>query len=186
MTKPLLGTKVAVLVANGFDEKDLTFVQRALVEQGATIKIVSINQGLVNGWDEGNWGHNYAVDAQLNSALGVDFQALIIPGGHRSIEKLKLTAHSKRFIGSFLAAMKPVAVVGDAVDLMAHNDQLTGRQVSGPEGSREMAEKAGAVWMEAPYIIDASMMSGIGGEDKQFASTMIEHFIHNAEMAEAA
>lgn len=70
MVKSMTGFKIAVLAANGFDEKDLTLAQRALVDAGASVKIVSTDQGLVNGWDGRGWGHNYAVDAQINTALG--------------------------------------------------------------------------------------------------------------------
>jgi hypothetical protein len=130
MAKALQSQKIAVLMANGFNEQDFLTIQKAMIEQGATLKIISTDSGLVNGWDGKGWGHNFAIDAQLNSALGIDYDALIIPGGQRSHDKLKLTAHSRRFIGSFLAAMKPVMCMGDAVQLMAHTDHLSGKTVS--------------------------------------------------------
>ena len=98
----------------------------------------------MNGWEGSGWGHNYAVDAPLNMALGVDYAALIIPGGQRSIEKLKLTAHTRRFIGSFMAADKPVAVMGDAMMLMAMAEQVIDRKVAGPDECRSICEESGA------------------------------------------
>ena len=83
------GMKVAVLVASGFNENHFLKAQKVMQDMSMNVKIISMNQGLVNGWNEENemagWGHNYPVDEQLNSALGVDYDALIIPGGQRSI-----------------------------------------------------------------------------------------------------
>lgn len=160
MQKPLVGTKVAVLVANGFEESHFIAMQRNLQEMGATLKIISTNQGLVNGWNGSGWGHNFAVDAQLNTALGVDYDALVVPGGSRSMEKLKLTAHTRRFIGSFMAAQKPVAIMDDALHLMAFAEQLDNRTVSGNEDMRGMATQAGASWDDATYTVDGEMLTG--------------------------
>ncbi|NQZ13340.1 MAG: DJ-1/PfpI family protein [Alphaproteobacteria bacterium] len=160
MQKPLVGTKVAVLVANGFEETQFIAMQRRLQEMGASLKIISTNQGLVNGWNGSGWGHNFAVDAQLNTALGVDYDALVIPGGSRSMEKLKLTAHTRRFIGSFMAAQKAVAVMDDALHLMAFAEQLDGHTVAGNDDMRSMATQAGASWEDAPMYVDGSMLTG--------------------------
>ena len=99
-----------------------------------------MNQGLVNGWNEEaeGWGHNYAVDTQLNSALGVDYDGLIIPGGKRSIDKMKMTAHTRRFISSFMSSNKPVAVMDDAMDIMDHAQAVEGYNVAMADESAVM------------------------------------------------
>lgn len=166
MAKQLQSLKVAVLMANGFNESDFLAIQRAMIDQGAVLRIVSTDSGLVNGWDGKGWGHNFAVDAQLNTALGIDFDALIVPGGQRSLDKLKLTAHSRRFIGSFMAAMKPVLCMGDAVQLLAHTDHLAGKTVSGPAEKQGVAEAAGAVWSNEAVSHDGTLLSGDTEGDK--------------------
>ncbi len=135
--------KVAVLVANGFDEKNFIKGQKFLMEIGASIKVISMNQGLVNGWnvEENGWGHNYAVDTQLNSALGADYDALVIPGGSRSLEKLKMTAHTRRFIGSFMSARKPVAAMDDALNIMEHAQAIDGYDVANMDEAAIMDRK---------------------------------------------
>lgn len=160
--------KVAVLVANGFEESNFLAAQRFFQEKGVFVKIVSMNQGLVNGWHGEGWGHNYAVDVPLNSALGVDYDALVIPGGKRSLEKLKMTAHTRRFIGSFMNANKPVCVMGDAVDIMMHTQQSEGRMMSGADDVCQM---------------DGNMMTG--NCDQAYFDMMGELFT-NYEVAKAA
>ena len=187
MSKSMLGVKVAVLAANGVTQDDLTAVQKALAAEGASLRLISTDQGLVNGWDGRGWGHNFAVDAQLNTALGVDYDCLIIPGGQRSVDKLKLTAHTKRFIGSFMAAHKPVAVMGDALQLMVYTEQLAGRTVGGPEGMKEAAERAGAIWSSDEIVHDHSLMSGDVEQNRAlFIEEMIKVFNHPMDMQKQA
>ena len=86
--KPLAGRVIAIMLANGFDEIEFTEPQKKLIEAGATTKVVSRANGLVNGWYEGSWGHFFPVDVDLAETLAVDFDGLVVPGGIRSVEKL--------------------------------------------------------------------------------------------------
>lgn len=160
MSKPLLGEKIAVLVANGFCEQALTQMQRALQPLGAVIRVISMDQGLVNSWNGEGWGLTFAPDGVLSEALAADFSALIVPGGQRSNEKLKLTAHTRRFINGFLDTAKPVVMAGDAIDLLVHIEKIAGRSVCAPESMKEAVEKAGAILCEDGYAIHDNLMTG--------------------------
>ncbi len=160
MSKILLGEKLAVLVANGFCEVDLTEAQRALQKLGADVRIIGLDNKLVNSWNGEGWGLHYAADHALNNALAADFSMLLIPGGQRSIEKLKLTAHTKRFINGFLNAKKPLIAFDEAVELLAMTEQLAGRTVTGPEKVKADVAAIGAQWLDKPYAIDGMLMTG--------------------------
>jgi protease I len=131
--KSFSGYKIAVLASNGFDEAQFLGVQKHIQEMGAHMVLVSSNQGLVNGWNGNGWGHNYAVDVPLNTALGVDYDAVVVIGGERSLEKLKQTAHTRRFISSFVSAEKPVCLMADAAYLMRDMEISEGQKVSDTE-----------------------------------------------------
>lgn len=179
MSHSLAGKKIALLIANGFNQADMTSAQRALIAKGANVRIVSPETGLVNGWDNTSWGHNFAVDESLGTALGADFDMVVVPGGERSVNKLKLTAHSKRFLGSFMNAGKPVAIMGDALALMIFSDLLTGRTVDGPDALAAMATQANAVWEGRGEIcMDNNLMSGdvTDATRSVFIETMLSHF----------
>ncbi len=186
--KTITGTKIAVLVANGFSEAHFIAAQKTMQEMGLTMSIVSPNQGLVNGWNGTGWGHNYAIDQQLNTALGADFDCLIIPGGERSMDKLMMTAHTRRFISSFMTAMKPVAVMGDSIQMMAKIEQLMNREVTGPDAMMDMVKNAGAHWMDAPNHMDGSMLTGVCDEADmpQYLEMMRDMMMPNQDMDQAA
>ena len=133
MKKPLLGEKIAVLVANGFSEKDLTFTQKTLLNAGGNLRMVGMDQGLINSWNDLGWGLNFAADQVLAEALAADYDMLIVPGGQRSIDKLKLTAHTRRFVGGFVSMGKPVAFFEEAVDLLMFAERAKDHTITGPE-----------------------------------------------------
>jgi len=189
MAKALQSQKIAVLISNGFNETEFLTIQKTMIEQGASLRIVSTDSGLVNGWDGKGWGHNFAIDAQLNTALGIDYDAVIIPGGQRSLDKLKLTAHSRRFIGSFIAAIKPVICMGDAVQLLAHTDHVAGRNVAGPDAKKGMVEAAGASWAGADVTLDGTILTGDVEGDKlgSYVAAAIDLMVQSAgSMKQAA
>jgi len=75
--QPLSGSAVAVLVSSGFEETEMTEVQRALLKAGAAIQIVAPDQGLVNGWHGKSWGHFFPVDRQIGSVRLVVLNAKV-------------------------------------------------------------------------------------------------------------
>jgi protease I len=182
MSKPLHGVKIAILVANGFCEADMTETQRALAEAGANIRIVSPEQGLVNGWTGESWGHHFAVDATLSTALGADYAMVVVPGGQRSHDKLKLTAHTRRFVSSFLMAKKPVVLFDDALNVLLATETAVGRTVNGPEKFKAPVETAGGMWSEESPCLDDSLMSGkVTAENrKDFIKATIVFFAERA------
>ena len=80
MTRTTLsGQKIAIMVANGFDEKNFVEIQKMLMTQNVVLKVVSPNSGLVNGRNGDQAGISYPVDSLLSDTLAIDYDALVIP-----------------------------------------------------------------------------------------------------------
>jgi len=188
MRRPLQGVKVAMLVANGFSQSDMIAAQKALLEAGANVRVVSSENGLVNGWEGEGWGHHFAVDAPLGTALAADYSILVIPGGQRSMEKLNLTGHTKRFISSFMNANKPVIAMDTALHILILTDNIRERTVSGPETMRDLVLQAGGEWNSKPVCIDGQLMSGPIDNERRaaFISAMMNHVVDGVLAAQAA
>ena len=177
--------KIAVLLSSGFNEGDLTSLQKALMPYKPDIRIVSTTRGLVNSWTGENWGLSFAADKALNETLSSDFSMLVIPGGQRSMEKLKLTAHTKRFIGGFLDTGKPVVAMGEALDLLAFIDKVDGRTVSGPDIMKDVMLQAGATWSDDNPAVDDNLMTGVRDGDA-FVESVIAFLGDTPAMDQAA
>lgn len=181
MSASLSNQKIAVLVANGFNEHDLVEMQKAVLPYGGMLRIVGMNHGLINSWNGEGWGLNFAADKVLNSALSSDFSALIIPGGQRSIEKLQLTAHTQRFINGFLDTHKPVVAMGEATELMLKTGKMAGMTMTGPAAMQAEAEAAGATWSGESWAVDGNVMSGnTEVEDRAAMISAVMEFLHTS------
>ena len=124
----LSGKTIAIMVASGFNETGFIAIQRALMEAGAKLKIVSREAGLTNAWNGSGWGMSYPADATLSTALAIDYDGLIIPAGKRHIDTLGNEAHAKRVLRAFLREDMPVLLQGDATAMLRLVDGAHDRQ----------------------------------------------------------
>jgi protease I len=160
--KRLSGKKVAIIVANGFQETHMTEIQKVLTSEGAGSMVVSSEVGVVNGWHEGSWGHNFFVDSGLNKVLPSQYDALIIPGGERSMAALTGNAHAKRIVKGMVESGKPVGVLGRAGLLLVSSECAAGLTLSGNPEVAEQIKQAGAIWSDEAVAVDGGVVSGPG------------------------
>ncbi|MDD3370788.1 MAG: DJ-1/PfpI family protein [Alphaproteobacteria bacterium] len=185
MTAALAGKSIAILAANGFDETQMTEIQRALTGVKASFKTVAPEHGVVNGWQKDHWGHYFPVDAQIGEALGSDFDFLVIPGGERAIAKLKTNLHTRRIVNHFLEAQKPIAAVGAGVALLALSPKSAGLTVAATPDIEEELTAAGALMSEdTSEICDVVLTST--GENTEWVAQAIELFGEVKEELQAA
>jgi len=111
------GKTIALLVGSGFEEKPFVALQRALAAAGASVKVISRDTGLTNGWANGAWGLSYPVDAHIAETLAVDFDALVVPDGKRHTDILSSEAHARRITTAFLRENVPSLLIGSGVEL---------------------------------------------------------------------
>jgi protease I len=171
MQKPLAGRRVAILVGNGFEEMQMTDCQRALLAAGATVKIVSTANGLVNGWHGKGWGHYHPVDQQVSETLAADFDMLLLPSGERSLAKLLETAHTTRIIRGFRDASKPVAAIGTGIDLLKAAERAPDAEIA----AEQTMAISGCV-LTATDTVDMT----------QFTAAMIELFANGEQLIQTA
>jgi len=137
----LSGKTIAIMVASGFDETDFIAIQRAMMEAGAKLKIISREAGLTNAWNGSGWGMSYPADATLSTALAIDYDGLIIPSGARHIDTLQNEAHAKRVLRAFLREDMPVLLQGEAIAML----QLIDGAADRPHATTESADAAAVV-----------------------------------------
>src|SRR5262245_31951903 len=107
----LSGKKVAILVADGFEQVEMTEPKQALERAGAQTKIISPAQGKVKGWQHTEWGDQFAVDVPIAQARADDFDALLLPGGVMNPDKLRANKQAVQFVKAFVDAGKPIAAI---------------------------------------------------------------------------
>lgn len=176
MTAALAGKSIAILAANGFDENQMTEIQRALAAAKASVKTIAPEQGVVNGWQKDHWGHYFPVDLQIGEALGSDFDFLVIPGGERAIAKLKTNPHTRRIINHFLEAEKPIAAIGAGVELLGLSPKIAGITVSAPSDVQGEITSAGAIISEDTSEICGVILTSNGEDSSDWAQQALNLF----------
>lgn len=186
--RPLDGKLVVILVANGFDETEFTEPQRRMIQAGATVKVASRANGLVNGWYENSWGHFFPVDADLAETLAIDYDGLIVPGGSRGIEKLFEDAHARRIVAAFMREDMPVLLLSDATRMLLATETAAGRMVTSSADVRADLEAASSVWQEQTAVLDNRLVTGSGGEHTVEAYDLFKELVaqFEREITEAA
>jgi catalase len=105
---------IAILAADGVDEIALGNMKTALEAQGARTKIIAPKMGNI----KGDKGKAIAVDQSLLTAASVLFDAVYVPGGMKSIERLTTEPEAIHFINEAFKHCKAIAADTDGKALL--------------------------------------------------------------------
>lgn len=107
--------KIAVLLADGFDEAAVAEMNKALLTAGATPKTVAPRLGVVTGAN----GAELKVDCSFLTGSSVLFDAVYIPGGDASVAALATQPEAYEFVAEAYKHCKAIAASGAGVGLLA-------------------------------------------------------------------
>ncbi len=182
--------RIAILVANGFEQVELTEPKKALEQAGASTDIVSPESGKVKGWKETNWGDEFTVDVPLDGASAKDYSALLLPGGVMNPDKLRRNENALNFVREFFAAGKPVAAICHGPWTLIDAGAARGRKMTSYHSIQMDLKNAGANWVDQEVVVDAGLVTSRKPSDiPAFNRKMIEEFeegVHGGQIAEFA
>jgi len=177
METNLDGKKVAILVADGFEEVELTSPKEALEDAGAEIDIVSPVEKKVRGWDETDWGSKIKVDVPLNEANAGDYDALLLPGGVMNPDRLRLEPKAIQFIRDFFDMGKPVAAICHGPWTLIDAGVAKGRRMTSYPSIKNDLKNAGAQWIDEEVVVDNGLVTSRKPADlRAFNRKMLEEF----------
>jgi len=175
METRLNNKKVAILVADGFEESEFAQPLEALKNAGATVEIVSLKPGKVKAWAESNWGGEYDVDKTIGQVNPWDYDALVLPGGVMNPDKLRQDADAVAFAGSFLSEGKPTAVICHGLTTLIESGELKGRNVTSYPSIKTDLINAGAEWTDEEVVTDNGLVTSRSPKDlPAFCAKMLE------------
>lgn len=177
MAKDLSNLKVAILVADGFEQQEMTEPRKALDDAGATTQIVSPNDGEVQGWKHFDHADKFPVDVPLNHANADDFDALLLPGGVANPDQLRMKPEAVQFVKSFFDAGKPVAVICHGPWTLIEAGVVEGKTITSWPSVRTDLINAGAKWVDEEVVVDNGLVSSRNpGDIPAFNQKMLEEF----------
>jgi protease I len=185
MASNLKGKKIAILVADGFEQVELTDPRKALEDAGADTKVVSPADGRVKGWDHKDWGDEISVDIALKTAKADDFDALLLPGGVMNPDHLRMDRDAMHFVRDFFDAGKPVAAICHGPWSLVEVDVLRGRTLTSWPSLKTDIRNAGGNWVDKEVVNYRGLVTSRKPDDiPAFNREMISLFSQSAEPAE--
>jgi protease I len=177
MAGKLDGKRVAILVAQGFEEVEMTDPRKALEAAGATTEIVSPQEGKVKAWAHTGWGGEYAVDRRLDAANASEYDALLLPGGVMNPDHLRENEKAVQFARAFVDSGKPIAAICHGPWLLAEADAVRGREMTSYPSISTDLKNAGANWVDKEVTVDQGIVTSRKPDDiPAFNRKMIEEF----------
>jgi protease I len=161
----LNGFKVAILVANGFEQVEMTEPKNALEKAGAKVEIISPEKEKVKGWQSKDWGDEFKIDRALDEANPDDYDALILPGGVMNPDKLRENNVAVSFVKKIYHANKPIAAICHGPWTLINADIIKGHTVTSYASIKLDLKNAGATWVDKSVVIDGKLITSRKPDD---------------------
>jgi protease I len=187
MSNDLNGKRVAILVADGFEQVEMTEPRKALDNAGAKTEIVSPAQGEVQGWKHHDKADKFRVDVPLDTAYSNNYDALLLSGGVLNPDQLRTLPKAVEFVKSFFDEGKPVAAICHGPLMLVEADVVRGRPVTSWPSIKTDLRNAGAKWLDMEVVTDHGLVTSRKPDDiPAFNRKMIEEFAEGAPVPQTA
>lgn len=171
----LSGKKVAILATDGFEQSELLEPRKALQAAGATCHVVAPRAGKVKGWKDTDWGDEVEVDRTLREVRPEDYDALVLPGGVKNPDTLRMDPKAVAFVDAFVKEGKPIAAICHGPQTLIETGMVRGRRMTSYASIKTDLTNAGATWVDEEVVVDRGLVtSRKPGDLPAFNAKMIE------------
>jgi protease I len=175
--KNLEGMNVAILVADDFEQSEMTEPRRALEEEGAKTTLISPKGGTVQGVKHDEKADSFRVDMTLDEARPDRFDAVLLPGGALNADFLRADPKAQEFVSEMDRVQKPIAVICHGPWLLVSAGLVKGRKMTSYYTIQDDLRNAGATWEDSEMVRDGNWVSSRSPKDLPvFNRAMIELF----------
>ncbi|NHO32922.1 type 1 glutamine amidotransferase domain-containing protein [Acetobacter fallax] len=170
--------KIAVLATDGTEEIELTSPVEALKKAGAEIIVISLEKGEFQAVKSDIYpSGKLKADLAVKDAVASDYDALLLPGGVASPDKLRVNETAVQFVRDIIDAGKPVATICHGSQTLIETGALRGLTVTSWPAIRTDLKNAGATWVDQPVVTDGQFLFSRCPDDLDaFNPATITHF----------
>lgn len=163
----LQGKKIAVLMTDGVEQTEYTAPRSFLEKHGAHVTLVSPKpQGSeILAFRHLAPGDRFRVEMDVRDARPAEFDALVLPGGVANPDSLRLSAEAIAFIREFARLDKPIAAICHGPWTLIDAGIVRGRHVTSWPSLKEDLRNAGAIWTDAPVVVDGKLVTSRKPDD---------------------
>ena len=161
----LSDARVLIVATDGFEESELFGPLEILRGRGADVKLASPSLEPIQATVHDDPGKTIRPDLAIADARAEDFDALILPGGVRNPDALRMDEAAIALIRAFAGAGKPVAAICHGPWLLVEADLLRGRTATSWPSIRTDLTNAGARVVDQPAVTDGNIVTSRNPDD---------------------
>lgn len=165
MQNELTGTRIAILVTDGFEQIELTGPRQALEDAGATTLIISAKPGQVQGFHHDVKGDAFDVIKTFDQVQADDFDAVLLPGGAVNADQIRIMPLAQRFVQAIQQSGKPIAVICHGAWLLVSAGLIRGRTLTSWPTLQDDIRNAGGSWIDQEVVEDGNLISSRKPDD---------------------
>lgn len=149
------GKKVAILIAEGFHDRETLDPKSFLEDLGAEVVILGPAAGDVKAY---NSEQVVAIEMAVEEAEVTEFDALILPGG-KGPAVLREHKPAVEFAGAFLESGKPVAAICHGAQTLITAGVIEGRRMTCVSSVAPEVEEAGGLYLDQQVVVDENLIT---------------------------
>ena len=163
----LNGKRILIVATDGFEESELFGPRALLLAEGADVRLAAPSLSPIQATVMDDPGKVIRPDLTIAEARTEDFDALILPGGVRNPDSLRMHRPAIELIKAFCAAGKPVAAICHGPWLLAEADVVRGRRVACWPSIATDLRNAGATVVDEEAVTDGHVVTSRKPDDVQ-------------------
>jgi protease I len=187
MSADLTGKRIAVLATDGVEGIELTSPREALEQAGATVELLAPHDGTIQIWDHADKGGTLTVDRAVSKADPEEYDGLVLPGGVRNADHLRMDTSSVQFVTAIVGRAIPVGVICHGAWILIEASAVDGRTLTSYPSLRTDLQNAGAHWVDREVVSDGGLVSSRRPDDlPAFNAKIVEKFAEGVHERKAA
>ncbi|WP_295875132.1 type 1 glutamine amidotransferase domain-containing protein [uncultured Zhongshania sp.] len=187
MSKRLEGKRIACLATNGVEQIELTKPREALIAEGASVDLVSLKSGQIQGFNHLDKADSFEVDHTIDQVDADKYDALLLPGGVANPDALRSSTDAVNFTRDFFKQGKPVAAICHGPWLLVEADIVKGKKLTSWPSLKTDISNAGGRWVDEEVTADSGLVTSRKPDDlKAFCAKTIEEFAEGIHRGQAA
>jgi protease I len=178
-------SRVLIVATDGFEEWELFGPRQILQERGAEVVLASLKLDPIQATVHDDPGKTIRPDLTIDQASADDFDALILPGGVRNPDQLRLHSNVIELIRDFDDQEKPIGAICHGPWLLVEADLVDGRTVTSWPSIRTDLRNAGGNVVDEPAVTDGNIVTSRKPDDVEaFTNALIDLIEDRPEVTE--
>jgi protease I len=178
---PLISeARLLIVATDGFEEWELFGPKEKLEGRGAEVVLASLKLDPIQATVHDDPGKTIRPDLTIGQADADDFDALILPGGVRNPDTLRIHGDVIQLIRDFAEQGKPVAAICHGPWLLVEADLLRGRTATSWPSIRTDLRNAGANVVDEPVVVDGNIVTSRKPDDVEAFTNAVIDLVENA------